>query len=162
MTSLGADISATAGSYQIVASDAVGTGIENYDISYINGNLLVNSLPNATISQSTIKCLDDNASITFTGSNGAQGTSGVWYKFYYRIDDNPTELSITSVKDVYKRQVLLQEELLIPTITTLAMLSETSLLIQGHLPNYKYYYLVKLPLQELEAEKQVLQQGKLQ
>ena len=98
LTSLGADISATAGSYQIVASDAVGTGIENYDISYINGNLLVNSLPNATISQSTIKCLDDNASITFTGSNGAQGTSGVWYKFYYRIDDNPTELSITSVK----------------------------------------------------------------
>ncbi|HEX2270879.1 MAG TPA: MBG domain-containing protein [Pyrinomonadaceae bacterium] len=47
LTSTGAVATATvAGSpYDIIPSDAVGTGLENYDVSYINGSLTVNKAP---------------------------------------------------------------------------------------------------------------------
>ncbi|MFH0876738.1 MAG: MBG domain-containing protein, partial [Candidatus Omnitrophota bacterium] len=45
MTSAGAVAGAAAGDYGIVPSNAVGTGLDNYDINYVNGTLTVNAAP---------------------------------------------------------------------------------------------------------------------
>ncbi|MBM4444911.1 MAG: Ig-like domain repeat protein, partial [Chloroflexi bacterium] len=42
LTSAGSGASATVGSYSIIPSAAVGNGLSNYNISYVNGNLTVN------------------------------------------------------------------------------------------------------------------------
>ena len=42
LTSAGADASAAGGTYDIVPSAAVGTGLSNYTITYVNGTLTVN------------------------------------------------------------------------------------------------------------------------
>ncbi|MDM7999197.1 MAG: MBG domain-containing protein [Dehalococcoidia bacterium] len=41
LTSAGADAAAPPGDYDIVPSDAIGTGLSNYDITYVNGTLAV-------------------------------------------------------------------------------------------------------------------------
>jgi len=94
LSSAGSGISATSGTYSITASNAVGTGIENYDIIYVDGTFVVNTLPIATISvNNSAACLNDTPPIiTFTGANG---TGVVRYKFYYKINDG-TELSVIS------------------------------------------------------------------
>ncbi|MFH0876881.1 MAG: MBG domain-containing protein [Candidatus Omnitrophota bacterium] len=45
LTSTGASAGAGAGSYPIIPSNAVGTGLNNYNINYINGTLTVSALP---------------------------------------------------------------------------------------------------------------------
>lgn len=42
LSSIGAGASATVGSYQIVPSAALGSGLSNYTITYANGTLTVN------------------------------------------------------------------------------------------------------------------------
>ena len=94
LTSAGSSSGAAANSYAIVGSNAVGTGIANYDITYVDGTLLVNPLPTGSVSGTTTTCLSTSSPlITFTG---ASGTGIVKYKFYYTIDSNPTELSVIS------------------------------------------------------------------
>ncbi len=41
LSSLGADVTAIVGSYDIVASDPIGTGLDNYEISFVAGDLTV-------------------------------------------------------------------------------------------------------------------------
>lgn len=92
LTSLGSDTLATSGTYSIRASNAVGTGIENYDITYIDGTFVVNALPTATISaDNSAVCLNDTSPIiTFTGANGTSR-----YIFTYKINGG-TNLTVTS------------------------------------------------------------------
>jgi FtsP/CotA-like multicopper oxidase with cupredoxin domain len=45
LTSAGSGATAVVGSYPIVPSAAVGTGLANYTITYVNGNLIVNPAP---------------------------------------------------------------------------------------------------------------------
>ncbi len=53
LNSAGAPTSAAAGSYAIIASNAVGTGLSNYDIDYTDGTLLVSAAVAETTSPGT-------------------------------------------------------------------------------------------------------------
>ncbi len=68
LTSPGADPTATvAGSpYAITASDAVGSGLGNYTISYVNGQLTVNTAALTITANSTSKTYGDT--VTFAGT----------------------------------------------------------------------------------------------
>ncbi|MFD0779421.1 YDG domain-containing protein [Flavobacterium myungsuense] len=92
LTSVGSDTSAIVGNYPIVASNAIGNGIDNYDILYIPGNLVVNTLPTATMFVPDSSCLNEQTRVTFTGFNG---TGIQQYKFYYTIDG--VQQTITSL-----------------------------------------------------------------
>ena len=66
LTSAGADASAPNGEYPIIASAAVGSGLANYNITYVNGTLTVSTY-GLTISASHIyKTYGDT--VTFTGT----------------------------------------------------------------------------------------------
>ena len=91
LTSTGNDISALAGSYPIEATNASGSGVGNYIISYINGTLVVNPTPTATITGSTSACLSDvSPLVTFTGANGTSR-----YRFTYKINGG-SDLTVIS------------------------------------------------------------------
>ncbi|MFC6876048.1 YDG domain-containing protein, partial [Flavobacterium myungsuense] len=96
LTSAGSGLLAGVGSYPIAISNAVGPGLTNYIISsYIPGTLVVNPLPNATMSSTSLNCINSTTPITFTGSNGTGGIN-VQYKFYYTIDGTPYTVSTVS------------------------------------------------------------------
>ena len=64
LTSTGSASNATAGTYPIVATNAAGTGLANYTISYVNGTLTVNASPTT----STTICPGGSGSLTVTSS----------------------------------------------------------------------------------------------
>jgi hypothetical protein len=67
LTSSGSLAPAASGVYDIVPSDAVGTGLDNYEITYsTGGKITVNDLPTGTLSNSGSICSGSSASITFT------------------------------------------------------------------------------------------------
>ena len=70
LTSAGAAAAAAVGTYPIVPSAAVGTGLSNYTIGYINGTLTVTGL--SWSSYGTIYVLDTSAggAVTVTGNGG--------------------------------------------------------------------------------------------
>src|SRR4029077_8407700 len=55
LTSAGAAATATVGGYDIVASNAVGSGLGNYAITYAKGQLTVNRAPLTITADSTSK-----------------------------------------------------------------------------------------------------------
>ncbi len=65
-TSTGAPVSATVGTYNIVPSAAVGTGLSNYTIGYVNGKMTVNPATLTITANSTSKTYGQ--AITFAGS----------------------------------------------------------------------------------------------
>lgn len=74
INSSGASAGATPGTYSIVAENAVGTGLGNYDITYNTGILTVNARPTAIITSS-------NTAICNPGTSNITGTvtaSGAW------------------------------------------------------------------------------------
>ncbi|MFI5423136.1 MAG: MBG domain-containing protein, partial [Nitrososphaerales archaeon] len=77
LTSDGAAAPAAPGSYSIVPSDAAGSGLGNYSISYVNGNFTVNAHPTASISGTTAICIGNTPDLTvklLTGSGTINGT----------------------------------------------------------------------------------------
>jgi len=72
LTSLATPTNATASGspYAITASNATGTGLSNYNISYVNGLFTVNALPIATInSNNTVLCgVNGTALLTASGA----------------------------------------------------------------------------------------------
>ena len=76
LTSDGATTSAAPGPYSIVPSDAVGSGLGNYDINYVNGNFTVNANPTAVITGTTAICNGNSATLTLTVT-GAGTINGV-------------------------------------------------------------------------------------
>ncbi|KAB1154044.1 YDG domain-containing protein [Flavobacterium luteum] len=90
LTSAGAGLLAGVGSYPITVSNAVGPSVSNYTFSYAPGTLVVNPIPTATMSSTSLNCLSQLTQVTFTGSNG---TSIENYKFYYTIDGTPYTVS---------------------------------------------------------------------
>ena len=93
LTSAGTDASASVNGspYSIVPSSAIGTGLDNYTISYKNGTLTVNPLPTPTIAGDTSPCNKTTGVIystqssmseyawTITGGNitSGQGTNSI-------------------------------------------------------------------------------------
>ena len=65
-TSTGAPVLATVGTYNIVPSAAVGTGLSNYTIGYVNGKMTVNPATLTITANSTSKTYGQ--AITFAGS----------------------------------------------------------------------------------------------
>jgi uncharacterized repeat protein (TIGR01451 family) len=66
LSSDGAAASAGVGTYPIVASGAAGSGLGNYDITYVNGTLTVNPAPLTVTANSTSKTYGDT--VTFAGT----------------------------------------------------------------------------------------------
>lgn len=69
LSSEGISTWAAAGEYAITISNAQGTGLDNYDISYVNGTLTVSKI-NLTVTGATAenKVYDGNTSATLTGA----------------------------------------------------------------------------------------------
>ena len=74
LTSAGAAASATVGTYNIVPSAAVGTGLSNYTISYDNGSLTVNTAALTITANSTSKTYGQTA--TFAGTEFSDDRPG--------------------------------------------------------------------------------------
>ena len=70
LTSSGSDAGAAAGSYSIVPSDASGSGLSNYNITYTNGSLTVNALPIAPTAGSTSRCGEGAVTLTASANTG--------------------------------------------------------------------------------------------
>lgn len=71
LTSAGSLADATEGIYNIVPNDAVGTGLNNYEITYsTDGMLTVNILPTGTLSNSGAVCSGSGTSLTFNKTAG--------------------------------------------------------------------------------------------
>jgi hypothetical protein len=68
LTSAGAAASATSGNYQIVPSAAIGSGLDNYAINYVNGLLAVSGKPTLTVTANSISRLYGAANPAFTGT----------------------------------------------------------------------------------------------
>lgn len=67
LTSTGAGASASAGNYQIIPSNPALNGSfdpNNYDITYNNGNMLVNALPTVNIIGNTTICINDTTTLS--------------------------------------------------------------------------------------------------
>ncbi len=62
----GGDAAAAAGPYDIVISAAVGTGLDNYDVSYVNGMLTVNPRPLCITAGNSSKSSGSTATLTGT------------------------------------------------------------------------------------------------
>ena len=75
LTSTGAAASAAPGTYSIVPSAAVGSGLGNYAISYVNGTLTVVKAPTAVALMSTPAQYSDVSTFTATVSPAAAGGS---------------------------------------------------------------------------------------
>jgi gliding motility-associated-like protein len=76
--SIGSATNATAGSYPIIPSSAIGTGLSNYSINYTNGIFTVNALPIvAAITGNQQVCIGSTTDFasTATGGVGVWGTS---------------------------------------------------------------------------------------
>jgi uncharacterized repeat protein (TIGR02543 family) len=75
LTSTGAPAGAAIGTYPILISNAVGTGLNNYEISYENGTLTVTDKIELTITGLTVadKTYDGNTSATITNFGTLQG-----------------------------------------------------------------------------------------
>ncbi|TAE17598.1 MAG: hypothetical protein EAZ47_04815, partial [Bacteroidetes bacterium] len=71
LNSLGATAATAAGTYTITPSAAVGTGLSNYNIVYVNGTFTVNALPVAAITSATTVLCGPSASIVLSTSGGA-------------------------------------------------------------------------------------------
>jgi hypothetical protein len=73
ITSDGAPVTASAGGYDINISDAVGTGLGNYTISYVKGTLTVNKKALTVTAENKSKCYDGavfpyaNYTVTYSG-----------------------------------------------------------------------------------------------
>ena len=77
LTSVGTDGANAVGTYDIVASNAVGTGLDNYVVSYINGSLRVNKASVGLSLSSSVGTSTEGNTITFTAivtGTGATGT----------------------------------------------------------------------------------------
>jgi Bacterial Ig-like domain (group 3)/MBG domain (YGX type)/Right handed beta helix region len=88
MSSVGTAATATVSSspYAIVASNAVGSGVDNYTISYVNGSLTVNPAPLTITADNTSKTYGQT--LAFAGTEFT--TSGLFN------DDSVTSVSLTS------------------------------------------------------------------
>jgi autotransporter-associated beta strand protein len=97
LTSTGSGVGAVAGSYAIVASNASGSGLSSYNISYVDGSLTVNALPTASVSGDVTLCQNSASPlVTFTGANGTAP-----YTFSYNINGGSTlTVSTTSGNSV--------------------------------------------------------------
>jgi len=73
LASDGAAATATVGSYDIVASDAVGTGLSNYDITYNKGTLTVDQRPTTTTITAASVQYSDPITLTATVSPMTSG-----------------------------------------------------------------------------------------
>ena len=80
LASTGAANTAAAGAYPIVASAAAGTGLGNYTISYVNGNLTVGAPTPVTINPPVLLA-DGTVQLTFTG-----GDAGASYRIQSSLD----------------------------------------------------------------------------
>src|SRR5205814_3284206 len=88
LTSAGAPPTATVGSYHIVASAAVGSGLGNYSIVYHDGTLTVDAITlNITASNHSKNYAD---AFTFTGSEFTTGLNEL------KNGDTVTSVSLTS------------------------------------------------------------------
>src|SRR5439155_19330399 len=80
LTSAGAAATATvAGSpYSIVPSAAVGTGLSNYNITYVNGSLTVTAASTSTAltSSKNPSCFGDSVTFTATVTDTSSGSTG--------------------------------------------------------------------------------------
>ncbi len=82
LTSTGSASTATAGTYSIVPTNATGTGLANYTISYVNGTLTVNALPNISnfsIGSVTNPAPGGTSTVTINSTSLANGTYTVTY-----------------------------------------------------------------------------------
>jgi len=83
LNSLGAVSSALEGDYAIIPNSAVGTGIANYNVTYVNGTLTVHAVAPAVISLSPVS-RTNNATTTATFSVSVSGpasfTNYQWLK----------------------------------------------------------------------------------
>jgi hypothetical protein len=70
LTSAGAAMAAAAGTSAITPSAAVGTGLSNYTISYVDGTMTVNALPIASIAGTTNICTGTTTTLTASATNG--------------------------------------------------------------------------------------------
>ncbi|MFC7331871.1 MBG domain-containing protein [Rhodocista pekingensis] len=70
LTSGGAGTAATVGSYSIVGSNATGTGLSNYSITYANGTLTVNPAALTITASDAIKGYGSTISLTGYSANG--------------------------------------------------------------------------------------------
>jgi len=79
LTSTGAAEKAKAGEYPVVATDAIGTGLTNYDIAYVDGTLSVitekSALPGVTSVQPTQGVPGQSLKVVITGTNLNEVTS---------------------------------------------------------------------------------------
>jgi hypothetical protein len=80
ITSTGAPSNAIAGTYPIVASNAAGTGLANYNITYVNGTLTVNA--NVAISSQSTATQTRCISLAFTPITVTATGVGLTYQWY--------------------------------------------------------------------------------
>ncbi|ACI98370.1 MBG domain-containing protein [Rhodospirillum centenum] len=70
LTSGGADTAATVGSYDIVGSNATGTGLSNYSVTYASGTLVVNPAALIITASDAVKSYGSTISLTGYSANG--------------------------------------------------------------------------------------------
>lgn len=76
LSSTGAPSAAISGNYTITASTAIGNGLSNYTITYVDGNMLVNSRPTAVISGDATICYGTGTTTVTLNVTGAGTISG--------------------------------------------------------------------------------------
>ncbi|NBO67187.1 MAG: hypothetical protein EBU88_20480, partial [Acidobacteria bacterium] len=80
LTSSGTDATANVGSYSIVPSAAIGSGLSNYDITYNNGSLSVQKRAVTIIADAKSKIYADaNPTLTATEGNTVAGAAALQY-----------------------------------------------------------------------------------
>ena len=97
LTSTGSSSTATVGAYPIVATNAAGTGLANYTISYVNGTLTVNASPdvsNFSIGSVTNPAAGGTSTVTINSTSLGNGTYTVTYNL---TGDNTATGSTASV-----------------------------------------------------------------
>ena len=97
-TSAGATASATVGTYNIVPSDAAGTGLSNYTIAYVNGTLTVNvtkAITTTTVTSSANPSVFGQ-SVTFTAAVTANTPGAGTPSGTVLLQDNDTPILIGS------------------------------------------------------------------
>jgi hypothetical protein len=76
LTSAGSASSAAAGTYSIVPSAAVGTGLGNYTISYVSGSLTANKASIGLSASSSVSTSTHGHEVTFTATVTGTGATG--------------------------------------------------------------------------------------
>ncbi|MFA5040132.1 MAG: MBG domain-containing protein [Bdellovibrionales bacterium] len=74
LTSAGTAVTAAVGEYAIVASNATGTGVSNYNITYVNGELTVNPAPLTITVGSLSKAYNETIDVNAATYNITSGT----------------------------------------------------------------------------------------